>query len=116
MSKAMDSTILIPLLFPMEPPFEDLTDGSLIRVIRPDDEHIGVLQVTRQTEANRFGALVRFGPFSRTGHSTPPTSDQGFVGTGHSGLPIHRLTLEELHEIERTGDPEVPFALAVLHP
>ncbi len=78
-STDMDSTIFIPLLYPLEPAFDDLHDGGLIRVVRPDGEHIGVLQVT-----HRFGALVQFGPVSTTGPSTPPTGDPSFVGTGHA--------------------------------
>lgn len=108
----MDSTVLIPLLFPAERRFEDWPDGSLIRVVRADGEHVGVLHVTRLPDPPRFGAVVQFGPAGATGDSTPPEmGDRSFVTRGHSGCPVHRLTLEELHGIERTGDSEVPFVL-----
>lgn len=111
----MDSTVLIPLLFPTEPGFADLPDGSLIRVVLPEGEHVGVLQVTRLPDPPRFGALVRFGPSGVTGDSAPPdTGDGGFAATGHSGCPVHRVTLEELRRIERTADPRVPLVLNVL--
>lgn len=114
----MDSTVLIPLLFPMEQAFEDIGDGSCIRVLGPDgDEHVGVLHVTRLPEAGRFGAIIQFGPADAVESSAPASrGDPGFTHTGHSGRPMHRLTLEELHGIERTGDAGVPFALALLPP
>ncbi len=101
----------------MEPAFEDLRDGSRIRVVRPSGEYVGVLHVAHQPAANRFGIIIQFGPANMTGDSLPDVvSDQAFVATGHCGLPIHRLTLEELRSIERTGDPQVPFALTVSVP
>ena len=113
-SSNMDSTLLIPLLFPAEPGFADLRDGSLIRIARPDGKYIGTLHVTRQADSQRFGAIVQFCPTRATGDSTPPlTCDQRFTATGHAGVPIHRLTLDELHAITRTGDPKVPFELIV---
>ncbi len=110
----MDSTVLIPLLFAMEPGFDDLHDGSRICVVRPDGEHVGVLHVTRPSNPPRFGAVVQFGPAGATGHSAPPTTGDGnFAATGHSGLPVHRLTLDELRGIVRTENAEVPFTLNV---
>ena len=38
----MDSTLLIPLLFPTEPGFADLCEGSLIRVTRPDGASVNL--------------------------------------------------------------------------
>ncbi len=99
----------------MEPAFDDLHDGSLIRVVRPDGEHVGVMHVARLPDPPRFGVIVQFGPSAQTKHAPPPpTSDQGYVATGHSGLPVHKLTLEELRGIERTDNLEVPFALTAL--
>lgn len=110
----MDSTLLVPLLFPAEPGFADLHDGSLIRIARSDGEYIGTLHVTHQADGERFGAIVQFGPTGATGGpAQPPVCDQCFAATGHAGLPIHRLTLEELHAITRTDDPKVPFELIV---
>ena len=113
-SNPMDSTVLIPLLFALEPGFEDLHHGSLIRIVRPEGEHVGALHVSRPADPPRFGAVVQFGPAGVTGDSAPPaTSDASFAATGHAGLPVHRLTLEELRRIERTGKPDVPFVLVV---
>ena len=110
----MDSTLLIPLLFPTEPGFADLCDGSLIRVARPDGKYIGTLHVTHQAHSKRFGAIVQFGPTSATaGSNLSLTCDQRFAATGHAGVPIHRLTLDELRAITRTDDPKVPFELIV---
>lgn len=110
-SSNMDSTLLIPLLFPTEPLFADLLDGSLIRVVCPDGEYIGTLHVTRQVEGQRFGAIVQFGVAGDL--VQPPACDGCFAATGHAGVPIHRLTLGELHAIIRTNDPTVPFELVV---
>lgn len=108
----MDSTVLIPLLFPVEPSFQDLREGSLIRITCPDGEHVGVLHVTRLPGPPRLGALIQFGPAAKTkDFPPPPTGEGGFVATGHAGLPVHKLTLEELRRIERTGDVGVPFVL-----
>lgn len=110
----MDSTLLIPLLFPVESAFVDLRDGSLIRIARPDGEYIGTLHVTHQSDSGFLGAIVQFGPISATDGSTQlPACDQRFAATGHAGLPIHRLTLDELRAVARTGDPKVPFELIV---
>ena len=116
-SSNMDSTLLIPLLFPTEPGFADLRDGSLIRVVRPDGEYLGTLHVTHQADGKRFGAIVQFGPSGVTGDSTPPPAcDQCFATTGHAGLPVHRLILDELRAITRTNDLRVPFELIVSTP
>lgn len=113
-SSNMDSTLLIPLLFPTEPEFDDLRDGNLIRIARADGEYIGTLHVTHQADSKCFGAIVRFGPTSLIDDPTqPPVCDQRFAATGHAGVPIHRLTLEELRAITRTGDPKVPFELII---
>lgn len=110
----MDSTLLIPLLFPTEPGFTDLHDGSLIRIARPDGEYVGTLHVTHQADGERFGAIVQFGLTGATGgFAQIPACDQCFAATGHAGVPVHRLTLDELHAIVRTGDPKVPFELIV---
>lgn len=113
----MDSTVLIPLLFPMEQGFEDIHDGGLIRVSGLDRQYVGTLHVTRLAAPARFGVILQFGPSEVTG-SPAPTScgDGGFTTTGHSGLQTHRLTLEELRRIVRTGDSRMPFALDVPSP
>ena len=98
-------------LFPVEPSFEGLLDGSLIRVIRLGSEYVSVMHVTRLSDP----VLVQFGPFLAMRDWLPPaTSDQEFVATGHSGLPVHKLTLEEPRGTKRTSDTEVPFALTIL--
>ncbi len=106
----IDFNILIPLIFKKQPGFADLRDGSLIRVARPDGKYIGTLHVTHQADGERFGAIVQFGPTGATdGSAQPPACDQCFAATGHAGVPIHRLTLDELRAITRTGDPKMAF-------
>ena len=70
--------------------------------------------MTHQAGRERFGAIVQFGPTGATdGSAQSPACDQCFAATGHAGLPIHRLTLDELRVIARTGDPKIPFELIV---
>ena len=99
----------------MEPGFADLCDGGLLCIVRPDGEYLGSLHVTHLDEEQRFGAIVHFGPTGAADDSVrPPVCDQRFAATGHAGVPIHRLTLDELRAVERTGDPKVPFRLTIL--
>ena len=108
----MDSTVLIPLLFPMQSEFEDFLEGKCIRVCHGDVVHLGTLFVTHQELAGLFGLTIQFGP-SLVDGNFPPCTDGSFVTTGHAGLPIHHLTLDEVRRIQRTGDRRLPYALEV---
>ena len=104
----MDSTVLIPRLFPMQSEFADLREGTRIRVSHKDVTHLGTLLVTHQVAERLFGLTIQFGP-SLTEANFPSNLDGSFVTIGHAGLPIHHLTLEEISHIQRTGDRRLPY-------
>ena len=106
----VDSTVLIPLLFPMQSEFEDLRNGGRVRVLHGDVVHMGTLFVTHVKSAELFGLSIQFGP-SLTKENFLSCTDGSFVTTGHAGLPIHHLTLDEVRRIQRTGDQHLPYAL-----
>ena len=108
----MDSTVLIPLLFPMEVAFADLCDGKSIQVLHEGTMHLGRLFVTHQEPQDFIGVSIQFGPSLVEGNF-PSTTDGSFVTTGHAGLQIHHLSLDEIGRIKRTGDPSLPYALSV---
>ena len=108
----MDSTVLIPLLFPMQKEFEDFLEGKCICVFHQDVVHLGTLFVTHQEAKNLFGLTIQFGP-SLADADFPSTTDGSFVTTGHAGLPIHHLGLDEIRRVQRTGDRRLPYALEI---
>ena len=109
----MDSSILVPPLFPMQPEFEALHDGKQIRVLEKGRVHLGTLLMTHQREHGLCGGRIQFGAADVT-HSAPaPFAEEAFVSTGHAGMPIHLLSLDELRRIQATGDLEVPFTLEI---
>ena len=108
----MDSTVLIPLLFPMQSGFKDFLEGKCIRVFRKDGEHLGTVLITHLKPQDLFGLTIQFGP-SLADTNFSPSTDGSFVTTGHAGLPIHHLSLDEIRHIQRTGDQRTPYALEV---
>ena len=108
----MDSTVLIPLLFPMQSEFADFREGKCIRVFRKDSVHLGTLLVSHQKTEGLFGMTIQFGP-SLADANFPAGTDGSFVTTGHAGLPIHHLTWDEARRIQRTGDRRLPYALEI---
>ena len=108
----MNSTVLIPRLFPMQSEFEDLREGKCIRVFRKDGVHLGTLLITHQKAEGLFGVTIQFGP-SLAEVNFPSSTNSSFVTIGHAGLPIHHLTLDEMRCIQRTGDRRLPYALEI---
>ena len=96
----------------MQSEFEDLQGGKCIRVFRKDGVHLGTLLVTHQKAEGLFGLTIQFGP-SLADANFPSGTDGSFVTTGHAGLPIHHLTLDEMRLIQRTGDRRLPYALEI---
>lgn len=108
----MDSTVLIPRLFPMQREFGDLREGKCIRVFHQETVHLGTLLITHLKPENLFGATIQFGP-SLADANFPSSTDRSFVTTGHAGLPIHHLTLDEILRVQKTGDRRLPYALEI---
>ena len=79
----MDSTVLIPLFFPMQSAFADLGDGESIRVWHEEAEHLGRLFVTHLETQGLLGVSIQFGP-SLVEANFPCTTDGSFVTTGHA--------------------------------
>ena len=109
----MDSTVLIPLLYPMQQEFEDFGEGNCIQVTRNDVVHLGTLLVTHLRPQDLFGLTIQFGP-SLVDANFPASTNGSFVTTGHAGLPIHHLSLEEIHRIQPTGDRRLPYLLEIM--
>ena len=92
--------------------FTDFCEGKCICVTRNDVVHLGTLLITHLKPQSLFGMTIQFGP-SLADANFPLRIDGSFVTTGHAGLPIHHLSLEEIRRIQRTGDRRLPYALTV---